>query len=137
MVLDQLVRGLQDSEIQRKVLSRKEVDFNLDAVEKVAEESSKASQKESKATEESCYVSCHLIRRAKNSSSKNQPRAARTVDPVPTTITGNYLKAGRKSARLTRSFVQTVESQITLKKFARKLKKVWTKKKTKVSSIIP
>ena len=53
MVLDQLVRGLNDDETQKKVLSSKEEDFNLNAVEKVviAEESSKASQKESKSSE--------------------------------------------------------------------------------------
>ena len=59
MVLDQLVRGLNDTEIQRKVLACKEEDFNLDSVEKViiAEESSKASQLESKAsTQETGYV---------------------------------------------------------------------------------
>ena len=51
IVLDQLVRGLNDTEIQRKVLSCKESEFTLDSVEKiiVAEESSKASQKESEA----------------------------------------------------------------------------------------
>ena len=53
MVLDQLVRGLNDDDIQKKVLSCKEQDFNLDSVEKVviAEESSKATQKESKSSE--------------------------------------------------------------------------------------
>ena len=47
MVLDQLVRGLNDNQIQRQVLSCKEEDFNLDTVEKViiAEESSRVTQK--------------------------------------------------------------------------------------------
>ena len=52
MVLDQLVKGLNDDEIQKKVLSSKEDEFNLQNVEKiiVAEECSKATQKESKST---------------------------------------------------------------------------------------
>ena len=57
IVLDQLVRGLNDDEIQKKVLSTKEEEFNLDSVEKiiVAEESSKATQLESKGSQ-SGYV---------------------------------------------------------------------------------
>ena len=52
IVLDQLVRGLNDDDVQKKVLACKEADFNLDAVEKVviAEETSKATQKESRTT---------------------------------------------------------------------------------------
>ena len=50
MVLDQLVGGLNDDEIQKKVLSSSEQDFNLQNVEKiiVAEECSKFTQRESK-----------------------------------------------------------------------------------------
>ena len=57
IVLDQLVRGLNDDEIQKKVLSTKEEEFNLNSVEKiiVAEESSKATQLESKGSQ-SGYV---------------------------------------------------------------------------------
>ena len=52
MVLDQLVRGLNDDDIQKKVLSCPEENFNLAAVEKIiiAEECSKATQKESKSS---------------------------------------------------------------------------------------
>ena len=52
MVLDQLIRGLNDDDIQKKVLSTKEEDFNLDAIEKViiSEECSKATQRDSKST---------------------------------------------------------------------------------------
>ena len=52
IVLDQLVRGLNDEDVQKKVLACKEADFNLDAVEKViiAGETSKATQKESRST---------------------------------------------------------------------------------------
>ena len=52
MVLDQLVRGLNDDDIQKKVLSCPEENFNLAAVEKIiiAEESSKATQKESRSS---------------------------------------------------------------------------------------
>ena len=50
MVLDQLTMGLNDDEIQKKVLSCKETNFNLNFVEKlvVNEECSKATQKDSK-----------------------------------------------------------------------------------------
>ena len=50
MVLDQLVMGLNDDEIQKKVLGVKEENFNLDHVEKliITEECSKATQKDSK-----------------------------------------------------------------------------------------
>ena len=52
MVLDQLVGGLSDDDIQKKVLSSSEQDFNLQNVEKiiVAEECSKFTQKESKSS---------------------------------------------------------------------------------------
>ena len=74
MVLDQLVRGLNDSEIQRKVLSCKEEDFNLDSVEKVviSEESSKASQIESKTTPESGHVA------SMSTYQKNKKKAAKS-----------------------------------------------------------
>ena len=51
MVLDQLVQGLNDDEIQKKVLACKEEDFNLDNIEKLVmnEECGKATQRDSKA----------------------------------------------------------------------------------------
>ena len=90
MVLDQLVRGLQDSEIQRKVLSCKEENFNLDAVEKliVAEESSKASQKESKATEESGYISA-LSSYQKNKKMQQQ-KSAKSCKNCGSSTHNNY-----------------------------------------------
>ena len=98
MVLDQLVRGLQDSEIQRKVLACKEEDFNLDAVEKVviAEESSKASQKESKATEESGYISA-LSSYQKNKKLQQQ-KSAKSCKNCGSSTHNNYweLPEGRK-----------------------------------------
>ena len=53
MVLDQLVQGLNDEEIQKKVLAFKEEDFTLSKVEKliITEECGKATQKESKTGE--------------------------------------------------------------------------------------
>ena len=53
MVLDQLVQGLNDEEIQKKVLAFKEEDFTLSKVEKliITEECGKATQKESKSGE--------------------------------------------------------------------------------------
>ena len=53
IVLDQLVNGLNDSDIQKKVLSIEEANFNMDKVEKliIAEEASKNTQIETKSTE--------------------------------------------------------------------------------------
>ena len=50
MVLDQLTMGLNDDEIQRRVLGCKEENFNLDFVEKlvISQECSKTMQKDSK-----------------------------------------------------------------------------------------
>ena len=50
MVLDQLMMGLNDDEIQKKFLGCKEENFNLDFVEKLVinQECSKATQKDSK-----------------------------------------------------------------------------------------
>ena len=50
MVLDQLIHGLNDDNIQRKVLSSQEEDSNLEEVEKiiVVQECSQATQKESR-----------------------------------------------------------------------------------------
>ena len=92
MVLDQLVRGLFDSEIQRKVLSCKEENFNLDYVEKIiiSEESSKASQKDSKSTTLE-LPQCLLTRRtSKGFRSKSQlSKAAETVGTAPIKVIMN------------------------------------------------
>ena len=74
MVLDQLVRGLNDNEIQRKVLSCKEEDFNLDTVEKViiAEESSRATQKESEPSTPGFVAPLSTFRKNKAQQNKAQ-----------------------------------------------------------------
>ena len=59
MVLDQLIRGLNDDDIQKKVLSSREDDFNLTNIEKIiiTEECSKTTQQESKSTLPSDQIS--------------------------------------------------------------------------------
>ena len=51
MVLDQLVQGINDKEIQKKVLAYSEAEFNLEHIEKLVatEECERATQKDSKA----------------------------------------------------------------------------------------
>ena len=53
IVLDQLVKGLNDEDIQAKVLSMEEANFTTDKVEKliIVEEHTKNSQKDSKSAE--------------------------------------------------------------------------------------
>ena len=70
MVLDQLVKGLNDSE------SCREGDFKLDTVEKVimAEESSKATQKESGTTTPGYVAPLSTFRKNKTQQNKSQPK---------------------------------------------------------------
>ena len=58
MVLDQLVQGLNDDEIQKKVLAYKEDQFNLKNIKKLVttKECSKATQKDSKARDYMSYL---------------------------------------------------------------------------------
>ena len=59
MVLDQLVQGLNDDEIQKKVLALPEADFKLNKVEQliISEECSKATQKDSRSGESLAQIS--------------------------------------------------------------------------------
>ena len=68
IVFDQLVRGLNNEDIQKKVLACKEAEFNLHAVEKViiAEETSKATQKESRTTNAGYVAPILTYRKLKN-----------------------------------------------------------------------
>ena len=58
--------------------------------------------------------------------------------PVHTIIPGNYLKAGRRNAKPTISFVVTVGNPITLKRFVdwKKLNMIQTKMRKKLWSTI-
>ena len=72
MVLDQLVQGLNDDEIQKKVLSIQEENFNLDHVEKLImnEECGKATQKDSKVND-STAAGLSTFKRNKRDQFKN------------------------------------------------------------------
>ena len=75
MVVDQLVRGLNDPDIQRKVLSSREDDFNLTSVEKliITEECSKSTQRESKTTLPSEQISAlSTYKKSKRAPNKSQ-----------------------------------------------------------------
>ena len=77
MVLDQLVRGLNDDDIQKKVLSSNEQEFNIQNVEKiiVAEECSKLTQKESKSTLPSEQIAqMSLYKKNKRFNQKQDPK---------------------------------------------------------------
>ena len=75
MVLDQLIRGLNDEDIQKKVLSSREDPFTLPNVEKIiiTEECSKTTQRESKTTIPSEQISAmSTYKKSRRASNKSQ-----------------------------------------------------------------